>query len=90
MARKLELTWDKSKKRWKKFYKGRQYYFPFGENKTDTEGYKLALDAWKKKKLELDTDRQQNKSHRREYERAVRTRQELALWCRQNGEGRSS
>lgn len=87
MARKLELTWDKSKKRWKKYYKGRQYYFSFGENKADAEGYQLALETWRKRKLELDTDRQRNKPRRGEYERAIKTRQELALWCRQNGDG---
>ncbi len=27
MPRKLQLTWDKSSKRWKKFYRGKQYYF---------------------------------------------------------------
>jgi len=43
MGRKYELTWDKSKKRWKKYYRGVQYYFRSGTNKTDTEGYQLAL-----------------------------------------------
>ena len=86
MARKYELTWDKSKKRWKKFYKGRQYYFPFGDNKSDPEGYQLALDAWRKKKTEIDTDRQRNKPRRKEYEAAIKGRQDLAIWCRQNGD----
>jgi hypothetical protein len=54
MPRSLELTWDKARKRWKKFYKGKQYYFPFGKSKADTVGYAKALDAWKQKKAEVD------------------------------------
>jgi len=87
MARKYELTWDKHKKRWKKFYKGRQYYLGSGESKTDQAAYQLALDAWRKKKTELDTDRQRTKPRRKDYEAAIKTRQDLATWCRQNGEG---
>ncbi len=54
MPRRWELTWDKTNKRWKKYYKGRQYYFPFGSCKADRAGYLQALEAWRKKKAEID------------------------------------
>ncbi len=54
MPRKYQLTWDKHSKRWKKYYRGRQYYFPFGKAKTDHDGYQDALDAWRQKKDEID------------------------------------
>jgi hypothetical protein len=45
MPRKLELTWDKSNKRWKKYYRGKQHYFRYGTAKNDAEGYQKALVA---------------------------------------------
>lgn len=57
MPRRIELTWDKHSKRWKKFYKGTQYYFRFGKSKDDKQGYVQALEAWRRKKAELDGTR---------------------------------
>lgn len=54
MPRKHELTWDKASKRWKKYYKGKQYYFRHGESKTDAAGYLKALNAWQDRKREID------------------------------------
>ncbi len=45
MARRLELSWDKNRKRWKKVYRGKQYYFPFGESKADMAARSLANQA---------------------------------------------
>ena len=55
MPKTHQLTWDKARKRWKKKYQGRQFYFAFGENKTDPDGYRQAVAAWEAKKVELDS-----------------------------------
>lgn len=54
MSRRLELTWDKKRGRWKKCYRGRQYYVGSGTGKGDAAGYQNALTSWREKKQELD------------------------------------
>ena len=76
MPRKRELTWQEGsgrrKGRWKKCYRGKAYYFPYGTSKSDTAGYKQALRAWKKKKAEVDAeDANRPKPHQEGYERAM-------------------
>ena len=85
MPRKLELTWDKTRGRWKKFYLGRQYYFPFGSHKGDQNGYRKAVDAWHKKRAEIDGSTLPAQHHR-DYEHAVSRRQELIDWHHANGD----
>ena len=57
VPRKRELTWQdgtgQRKGRWKKWYRGKAYYFSFGTSKSDSTGYKQALTAWRKKKTEI-------------------------------------
>ena len=84
MPRKQELTWDKKRGRWKKKYHGQQFYFPFGENKADQVGYDMAVEAWHKKKAEIDG--QQMKPHAKDYAMAIRLREELAAVCLLEGE----
>lgn len=54
MGKSLELTWHKPSGLWRKRFQGKDYYFPFGESRSDRQGYRQALDAWKAKKAELD------------------------------------
>ena len=82
MARKLELTWHKSTGRWRKRYKGRDYYFPFGKSKSDRVGYEKALEAWHVKKEKIDAD----KPHRDAYERAILRWKEMADWYWKHGD----
>ena len=60
MARRLELSWHKASKRWRKRVtingRKRDFWFPFGNSKSDTEGYKLALAAWQEKRTEIEAD----------------------------------
>ena len=60
MARRLELSWHKPSKRWRKRVsingKKRDFWFPFGESKSDMDGYKMALAAWEEKKVEVETE----------------------------------
>lgn len=74
MAKKYKLTWHKQTKRWRKRYKGKDYYFPFGTSKTDEKGYKLALESWEHLKGELDGD------HERDFKRAVELRERILSW----------
>jgi integrase len=85
MARQYQLTWDKSRKRWKKIYKGHQLYFHFGKSKTDPEGYQQALDAFKQKKAAIDLDIAAASPHRGHYEEALSTRQQMLQWFRLEG-----
>lgn len=84
MPRKLELTWDKSRRRWKKKYLGKQYYFAHGKNKTDQAGYERALEDWYTTKAKVDAD--QDKPYREEYAEAIRMRKDMAEWHRLQGE----
>lgn len=56
MPYKIELTWHGARNCWKKYYRGKHYYFGKGScrGKSDMTGYKLALEEWKAKKHELD------------------------------------
>lgn len=74
MGRRYELTWEKARKRWKKKYRGEQFYFPFGESKTDVEGYRLALEAWKNLKQQLDG------TNDRDLDKAIDLRQKIEEW----------
>ena len=72
MARSRLLTWDKSRKRWKKKHRGRQFYFAFGDSKTDEVGYTMALEAWNDLKTTLDN------RHVEDTERAIHLRRLIA------------
>lgn len=74
MAKKYKLTWHKTTKRWRKRYRGRDYYFPFGTAKSDEDGYKQALEAWEHLKGELDG------SHQKESKRAIELRERILQW----------
>jgi integrase len=86
MARKRELTWDKTNKRWKRKYRGRQFYFRYGKSKTDRAGYDRAVEEWHSLKTEIDTKAQENKPHRQEYEMAVKLRQDVCQYCLLEGQ----
>ncbi|GAB4547624.1 MAG: hypothetical protein Tsb0013_07510 [Phycisphaerales bacterium] len=55
MPRKLELTWHKPRRCWKKKRQGKTYYVGVGKcaGKTDAAGYYAALDEWKQTEAEL-------------------------------------
>lgn len=52
--KKYKLTWAKDKGRWKKYYKGRQWYLGKGQSKDDYASYQAALDEWKTLKARID------------------------------------
>ncbi len=53
MATKYRLSWRSSEKRWRKRYKGKDYYFPAPEGKVAS--YQRCLAEWKRKKAEIDS-----------------------------------
>lgn len=90
MPRRRELTWqqgsDGRKGRWRKKYKGRILYFAHGSSKSDLGGYRLALEAWKRKKAEIDEqDASIPKPHQADYEKAIEDWQLALQWARNNG-----
>jgi integrase len=56
MPRKLELTFFKSKKQWKKKKYGKVHYLGHGESRWDMASYDLALDAWNTLEPKLDEE----------------------------------
>ena len=85
MPRKLELTWLAGSKRWRKKYKGRQYYFVGGTTKSDLKGYAQAYDAWLAKKAEIDADSEAAKPNRNDYEKAIASLIEMQDWFGEKG-----
>ncbi|TWU37934.1 hypothetical protein Q31b_47230 [Novipirellula aureliae] len=59
MPRKRKLTFQKGtrgrKGRWKKIYKGTNYYLGQGKSQSDIEGYQAALARWEEIKAQLDS-----------------------------------
>ena len=86
VGRKFELTWDKSRKRWKKIYKGRQLYFAYGKSKSDLDGYERALAEFRIRKGEIDADADSNKPHAKEYRRRIRQLRPIEEWLQEHCE----
>lgn len=89
MPRKTELTWQSGaanrQGRWRKKYKGRVIYFPFGRSKSDLNGYKQALEAWKLKKQEIDGEESiRPKLHQVDYEKAIENWTLVLQWSLEN------
>ena len=91
MPRKQELTWqpgDKGRRgRWRRKYKGLVYYFPFGTSKSDVAGYREAVVAWKRKKIEIDeAERAQPKPYGTEYQAAIDEWSLALQFCVEHGD----
>ena len=85
MATGRKLTWDKHRKRWKKIYRGHQLYLGSGGGKSDAESYRLALEEFERRRAEIDQEAENKKPHRKDYETAIRLREQMAEWCVLNG-----
>lgn len=51
MPRKIELTWISNARKWRKRYRGKDWYFPTHrkcERKKDVEGYRAAFEEWRR------------------------------------------
>jgi len=84
--RKLELTWEASRKRWRKMYKGKVHVFAFGNSKADMVGYRLALAEWHKRKAEIDGQQHWDKPNGDQYRHAIESREKLVEWHEQQSE----
>ncbi|MEX1027383.1 MAG: hypothetical protein WD049_05160 [Candidatus Paceibacterota bacterium] len=54
MARNYKLQWLASSRRWRKQYKGKQYYFPLLDGETKATSYTRCLREWEAQKVEVD------------------------------------
>ena len=79
------MTWDKAGQRWKKWYKGRPFYGKRGVKKTDEDAYQRAVEEFERWRAETDAETDANKPYRKEYEAAVKLRQEIVDWLRLEG-----
>ncbi len=88
MARKYELTWQagssKRAGRWKKFFRGKYYYFDGGRGKSDREAYARALEAWRELKAKLVEN--SPKPYQVEYQDAIQQWTAVLRWCDENGD----
>lgn len=91
MPRKVELTWQPGASgrqgRWKKKYKGQTVYLPYGTSKSDVQGYRDALAAWKRKKIEIDAEQALiPKPFQPEYEQAADDWTQVLHWSLEHGD----
>ena len=88
MPRSRKLTWQAGTAgrtgRWRKKYRGRSYYFSGGGGKTDQVAYENAVQAWEKKKLEVDATTP--KRHQADYDAAISEWQYVLSWCRKQSD----
>jgi hypothetical protein len=59
--KKLELSWHKPTKQWRKRFRGKEYYLGTGRGKADVDGYQRALDRWRELRAELDKQTEQQR-----------------------------
>jgi integrase len=91
VPRKIELTWQPGTGgragRWRKKHKGRVVYLPFGSSRSDIEGYRQALEAWKHRKAEIDAEEASKpKSHQAAYEETVKEWTLVLGWAVEHGD----
>jgi hypothetical protein len=91
MPRKYALTWQPDcggrRGRWRKKYRGQVHYFSFGSSKSDLDGYRLAIDAWNRKKDEIDAEEAKKpRPHQEQYERAIEEWKLVLQWARENAD----
>lgn len=85
--RKLKLTWQAGKGRpgrWRRVYRGRALVFPGGRGKSDTQAYQEALDAFERRKREIDAE--EDRRHQPAYERAIDEWERVLAGALQRGE----
>ena len=90
MPRKLELTFQRGAEgrvgRWKKFHRGKAYYWGSGRGKSDLDSYREALAAWKSLKVKLDAELVPlPRAHDAEYDEVIREWELVLSWSVQHG-----
>jgi hypothetical protein len=53
--------------------------------KTDEDAYRLAVDQFEQWRATIDAETEANKPHKKDYETAVKLRQEIVDWLRMEG-----
>ena len=89
MAQRFKLTWQAPARgagRWKKVYRGKTHYFDGGTGKSDLEAYRRALAEWERTKVAVDTEAEENKPHRADYEAAISEWATVLAWGREHGD----
>jgi integrase len=88
MPKIIQLSWQPGvgnrEGRWKKFYRGKAYYFPGGKGKSDREGYDAAWAAWESLKAKIDRDAP--RQYQREYDAAIDRWEQVLAWSNRYGE----
>jgi integrase len=88
MPRSIKLSWQPGSRGkpgyWKKFYKGKVYYFPSGNGKSDMTAYDAAWLMWERKKAEIDLTAPRR--HQRGYEQCIEQWEKVLSWSNRNGD----
>jgi hypothetical protein len=92
MPRSIKLSWQPGSRGkpgyWKKFYKGKVYYFPSGTGKSDMRAYGAAWDTWLKKKVEIDATTP--RKHQADYEQCILGWEKVLAWSSKYEDGESA
>ena len=92
MPRKFELTWQVGAGgrcgRWRKKYKGQVLYFASGSSKSDLDGYRQALIAWKQAKQQIDAS--SPKPFQAEYAEALGEWTQVLEWSVEHDDQRTA
>ena len=88
MPRNYKLTWQSGGKhqtgRWRKKYRGKAYYFPGGNGKSDRKAYDAAVAEWEALKVTIDAAAP--RPHQLEYEQAIDQWEQVLQWSNQHGD----
>ena len=88
MPKTIKLSWQPGvgnrEGRWKKFYRGKAYYFSGGNGKSDREGYDAAWAAWETLKAQIDLTAP--RKHQQDYEAAIDQWEQVLAWSNRYGD----
>lgn len=82
---KIELTWAADDKRraggrWRKKYRGEIFFYSEIEGKSDREGKRQAIEAFKVWRAQIDLKNEKEKPNQDEYTEAIRMRKDMLEW----------
>ncbi len=88
MPKAIKLSWQpgtgRRAGRWKKFYKGRMYFFPAGSGKSDMKAYDAAWASWVTLKAKIDAEAP--KKHEADYDAAIDVWEKVLAWSNRHGD----
>lgn len=85
VRKKYKLTWDETRRRWRKCYKGKVHYFNVADGESKASSYQRCFQLWRDKKAELDSKLESDKPHTADYAKAIEIRRKLVDYIDHEG-----